>query len=197
MSKTFRHYLAESARTYHYTIKIAGDIDKNFVELFKYNLNKFDPVKVSGPVATPIQKDPYGFPGVQNQSVHIFKAEFKYPATEPQIQQIAQLLGQNINTVRVVTTEYNDSINGENDLYANQGSPLLGKEDGEQTSKEASQDYANQYLDKVTSDKPSIDIPYAGAKTPIVKNTSKEGIYSVSPMSKVMRPPKPATGASK
>jgi len=35
--KSLRSYLTESVRTYRYTIKIAGDVDKNFVEMFKYN----------------------------------------------------------------------------------------------------------------------------------------------------------------
>lgn len=198
--KSLRSYLTESVRTYRYTIKIAGDLDKNFVEMFKYNLNKFDPVSVSDPKSTPIVKSPSGFPDLANEAVHIIKAEFKYPATEPMIQQIAQLLGKNINTVRVLSTDYDDSINAENDKYANQmkdDKALLDKPELEDNGKEASKEYANQYLDKVLPKKPSIDIPYAGKKTATVKNTSKEGIQTQSPMSKMTRPPKPSTGARK
>jgi hypothetical protein len=101
--KSLRHYLTESVRTYNYTIKIAGDVDKNFFDMFTYNLSKFDPVKIEDPKTTPIQKDPYGFPELENQMIHIIKAEFKYPATEPMIQQVAQQLGCNINNVRVTT----------------------------------------------------------------------------------------------
>ena len=79
----------ESVHTYNYTIKIAGQVDKNFLDMFKYNLNKFDPVKIGEPKSTPIQKSPYGFPNLSNQSITIIKAEFRYPATEPMIQQIA------------------------------------------------------------------------------------------------------------
>lgn len=199
--KSLRTYLTESVRTYHYTIKIAGDIDKNFTDMFKYNLTKFDPVTISDPKSTPIQKDPYGFPDLENESVHIFKAEFKYPATEPMIQQIAQLLGKNINMVRVVTTDFNDSINSEKDGYANQAKdiPLLDKAEMEEAegAKQASKDYANQYLDKVVPKKPSIDYHYSGQKTPDAPNKSKEGIQTKSPMTKVNLPPKPSTGARK
>jgi len=197
--KSLRHYLTESVRTYRYTIKIAGDIDKNFVDMFKYNLNKFDPVSISDAKSTPVQKDPYGFPDLTNQSVNIIKAEFKYPATEPMIQQIAQLLGKNINTVRVITTDFNDSINSENDKFANQAeeSPLLDKTEMADNGKEASKEYANQYLDKVLPKKPSIDIPYSSTKTPTAPNKSKENIQTQSPMSKINRPPKPMTGAKK
>jgi hypothetical protein len=199
--KSLRTYLTESVRTYHYTIKIAGELDKNFIDMFKYNLTKFDPVSISDPKSTPIQKDPYGFPDLENESVHIFKAEFKYPATEPMIQQIAQLLGKNINMVRVMTTDYNDSINSEKDGYANQAkdSPLLTKEEMEEVdgAKQASKDYANQYLDKLVPKKPSIDYQYAAKKTPDSPNKSKEGIQTNSPMTKVNLPPKPSTGARK
>ena len=197
--KSLRQYLTESVRTYHYTIKIAGDCDKNFIDMFTHNLSKFDPVKIEDPKTTPVQKDPYGFPELQNESIVIIKCEFKYPATEPMVQQLAQLLGCNINRVRMITTDYNDSINSEAEGYANEAKdePLLLKTELEDNGKEASKEYASQYLDRVVPKKPSIDIPYDGKKTPIAPNKSKEGINTLSPMSKITRPDLPATGARK
>lgn len=197
--KSLRQYLTESVRTYRYTIKIAGDCEKNFLELFKHNLSKFDPVKIDEPKTTPIQKDPYGFPDLQNQSITIIKAEFKYPATEPMIQQCAQHCGCNINNVRVVTTDFDDSINSEAEGYANEqkDEPLLLKTELEDNGKEASKEYAGQYLDRVMPKKPSINIPYAGKATPASPNKSKDGINTVSPMTKVTRPQLPSTGARK
>ena len=199
--KSLRHYLMESVRTYHYTIKILGDVDNKFLDMFKHNLSKFDPVKMEDPKTTPIQKNPYGFPEAEeNQSVTIFKVEFKYPATEPMIQQVAQHCGFNINKVRAITSDYDDSINGENDRYANQQSKdqaLLTQEVLADDGKEASKEYANQYLDRVVPKKPSIDIPFAAKTTPTAKNTSKEGIQTKSPFSNIKMPAKPATGASK
>jgi hypothetical protein len=192
----------ESARTYRYTIKIAGDVDKNFMDMFKYNLNKFDPVKIEDPKTTPVQKSPYGFPELENESITIIKAEFKYPATEPMIQQVAQMLGYNINKVRVLTTDFEDSINDESDRYANQidaekKEALLNTETLEDNGKEASKEYANQYLDRVVPKKPSVTIPYSAKETPTAPNKSKEGINTASPMSKVNRPQRPATGSTK
>lgn len=200
--KSLRHYLMESARTYRYTIKIAGDVDKNFMEMFKYNLNKFDPVKIEEPKTTPVQKSPYGFPDLENESITIIKAEFKYPATEPMIQQVAQMLGYNINKVRVLTTDFEDSINDESDKYANQidaeeKQALLNTETLEDNGKEASKEYANQYLDRVVPKKPSVSIPYSAKETPTAPNKSKEGINTNSPMSKINRPDRPATGLTK
>jgi len=201
--KTLRHYLMESVRTYNYTIKILGDVEnKNLLNMFIHNLSKFDPVKISDPKTTVIQKNPYGFPLEEtNQSVIIIQAEFKYPATEPMIVQIAQQSGLR-NMIRAVTKDYNDSINAENDKYANQvqdeeKKALLDTPELEDNGKQASKDYANQYLDKVIPKESSIDIPYNAKKTPTIKNTSKDGIQTKSPFSSVKIPERPAIGAHK
>ena len=126
--RSLKQYITESVKLYDYTIKIAGDVDKNFLDLFSHNLKeKFDAVNISSPSSTPIQKDPYGFPELRNQSVTIIKANFRYPATEPMIQQVAQLLGYNVNMVRAIQTNYNDSINSETQAYEDEEShsPLL------------------------------------------------------------------------
>lgn len=200
--RSLRHYLMESVRTYKYTIKIAGDCDQKFLDLFTHNLSKFDPVKIEDPKTTPIQKNVIGFDDLENESVTIIKAEFKYPATEPMIQQCAQASGCQINRVRVLTTDFADSVDASNEKIQNQydtskDKALLTQEVMADDGKQASQDYANQYLDKVVPKQPSIDIPYEGQKTPTAKNTSKEGINTVSAMGngKVKMPEKPATGA--
>jgi uncharacterized surface anchored protein len=97
--------------------------------------------------------------------------------------------------VRVTTTDFDDSINADNGKYANdRDEALLLQPELPDDGKEASKDYANQYLDKVVPKKPSIDIPYAGKETPTAPNKSKEGIQTKSPMSNVKRPELPATG---
>jgi hypothetical protein len=205
--KSLKTYITESLKSYKYTIKIAGDVDKNFLDMFKYNLNKFDPIRISDPTSTPIQKDPYGFPNLSNQSVTIIKADFRYPATEPMIQQIAQLLGYNVNMVRVITTDFDDSINSEAEGYANEmkDSPILTHEEmGEQPgAKEANKAYGDSYLTSIKDQMKgsTIDIPYAGQKTPNSFDPFKpylddEKMGDKSPMSTIKRPPKPATGAS-
>ena len=205
--KSLKHYITESVHTYNYTIKIAGDVDKNFIDLFKYNLNKFDPIRISDPVKTPIQKDPYGFPNLSNQSVTIIKADFRYPATEPMIQQIAQLLGYQVDMVRVITTDFNDSINSEANGYANEMShnPLLLHTELEEQpgAKEANKNYGDSYLklSLIHISESKIDTPYAGAKTPDAFDPFKpylddKQMGEKSPMSTIKRPPKPQTGAS-
>jgi hypothetical protein len=198
----------ESVHTYNYTIKIAGQVDKNFLDMFKYNLKKFDPVSIGEPKSTPIQKDPYGFPNLNNQSVTIIKAEFRYPATEPMIQQVAQLLGYQVDMVRVVSSNFDDSINSEMVGYENEmsHSPLLDHEQLEEQpgAKAASKAYGDSYLQSIkdqTKDS-MINIPYAGKETPDSFDPFKpylddKKMGDKSPMSTITRPAKPATGARK
>jgi len=204
--RSLKHYIAESVHTYDYTIKIAGDVSKNFLELFSHNLKKFDPIEISAPKSTPIQKSPYGFPNLSNQPVTIIKAKFRYPATEPMIQQMAQLLGHNVDFVRVVKTSYDDSINGEMDNYENQmnHSPVLTHEEMEEEkgAKDAAKAYGNSYLDSIKdqSKDDKMDIPYSGTKTPasydpFKPETLMASMGNASPMSKITRPAKPQTGA--
>lgn len=205
--KSLKQYIVESVHTYNYTIKIAGSVDKNWLEMFKYNLKKFDPVKIDEPKTTPIQKDPYGFPNLSNQPVTIIKAEFRYPANEPMIQQIAQLLGYNVDMVRVIGSSYDDSINSEMEGYENEmdHNPLLNHPELEEQpgAKEANKNYSDSYLSSIKDQAKDskIDIPYAATKTPNSFDPFKPYLADdprgmKSPMSTIKRPPKPATGAS-
>ena len=206
--RSLKQYIVESVHTYNYTIKVAGQVDKNFLDMFKYNLNKFDPIKISDPVSTPIQKDPYGFPDLKNEPVHIIKAEFRYPATEPMIQQIAQLLGYNVNMVRVVSTNFDDSINSESEGYANEAShsPVLDHTELEEQpgAKEAAKAYGNSYLDEIEKQMKDhkIESPYAGEKTKQAFDPFKPEEYmktmgNKGPMTTITRPAKPITGAGR
>ena len=195
----------ESVHTYDYTVKIAGQVDKNWLDMFKYNLKKFDPIEMSEPKTTPIQKSPYGFNEVTNEPVTLIKCKFRYPATEPMVQQIAQLLGYNVNMVRLVTTGYDESVTSEMEGYENEmeHSPVLTHEELEEQpgAKEAAKAYGNSYLDSIkeqTQDE-KIDIPYAGEKTkaafdPFKPETLMATMGKDSPMSKITRPAKPQTG---
>lgn len=205
--KSLKQYITESVKLYDYTIKIAGEVDKNFLDLFAHNLKeKFDAVDISRPVSTPIQKDPYGFPDLRNQSVTIIKANFRYPATEPMIQQIAQLLGYNVNMVRAIQTNYNDSINSEAEGYANEAShsPLLDHEQLEEQpgAKEAAKAYGDSYKTSIKGQMKGneIQMQYATKETPDAfdpfKAIPQDPRGADSPMSKITRPAKPKTGAA-
>lgn len=202
--KSLKQYITESVHTYNYTIKIAGEVDKNWMDMFKYNLKKFDPIDISDTINTPIQKSPYGFPNLENQPINIIKVKFRYPATEPMIQQMAQLLGYNVDMVRMIGARFDDSIDEEMQQYTNQmkNSPVLTHEQMEDSGKEASKQYAGSYLLNIKEqDKNSqMEMPFDGKKTPNAFDPFKpylddEKLGKKSPMTNITRPPKPKTGA--
>ena len=196
--QSLRKYLAESVRTYHYKIKIAGQPPKNWLDMFCYNLSKFDPVKISDPKTTPIQKDPYGFPDLENQAITMIDVEFRYPAIEPMIKQVARLLNYDENLVRMVQADYDDSINHEAEQYANQAShsPVLTHEELEDNGKEANKAYGEQYMSNIFKDYKADKIKMAGPQTKPAVDSRKFPGNQESPMTKVQRQPKPQTGAS-
>lgn len=205
--RSLKQYIAESVHYYDYTIKIVGELDSKWVDLFKYNLKKFDPIELSGPTVTPVQKFPVGFPEMTNEPVNIIKAKFRYPATEPMIQQMARLLGLDENRVRVNSSGYEDTIARETEQYENQldSSPLLLNDYPDDTvAKDASKAYSNSYLDSIKeqSKDSKIDIPFSGEKTKIEFDPFKPEEHQSSqgknsPMSKITRSAKPKTGAGR
>jgi hypothetical protein len=203
--KSFRQYLTESAKTFKYRIKIAGEPDAKFLDLLQMNLSKFALVGMTEPKSTPIQKDPYGFPGVQNQSITIFEIECRYPATEPMIKQMAKLCGYDENLVRAIQADYDDKYNEEMDQYANseKHSPLLDTPTLEEHpgAKEASREYAQSYLNRPgiqpNPRDPDYEFTVAGGKTAPAKDIRKDPANTTSPMTKIYRPEKPKTGAMK
>jgi hypothetical protein len=202
--RSLKQYISESVHLYDVTIKIAGEVDKNFLDLFIYNLKKFEPAGPITPKTLPIAKDPYGFPGVSNQPVTLLKCKFRYPCTEPMVQQLAQLLGYNLNYVRLVDSKYDDSINREQEEYANQMQPNNKDFDKISGAEEASKAYGNSYLDSIkeqTKDS-KVLIPYSAAKTPdsfdpFKPYTDDEKMGDMSPMTKINMPAKPKTGAGR
>lgn len=200
--RSLKEFITESVKTFDYTIKIAGEADKKFLDMFKYNLNKFDPISISEPKSTPIQKSPYGFPDLENESVTIIKANFRYPATEPMIQQVAHLLGYDVNKVRVIDTRYNDSVDHEVEQYENQmkNSPLLDKEELEDDGKEANKAYGESYLSDVKKQMEDSKVEMSFEKKPEQSSYDPFKVTPVksdSPLSKINRPAKPQTGSSK
>lgn len=203
--KSFRKYLAESVRTYKYKIKIAGEPSKNFIDLFCTNLSKFDPVKIGESKSTPIQKEPRDFPGLKDQSVTIIDVEFRYPATEPMVKQMAQLLRYDENMVRMVQSTYDDGLTKEAEMYANQSShsPVLDHLELEDNGKEASKEYGDSYLGRIKEQESGKKIKNkysvketASAFDPFDQKALQKSMGTKSPMTTTKRPDRPATGAT-
>jgi hypothetical protein len=198
--KKFQEYLAESERTYRYRIKIVGDVAPDFVKMLTEKLKQFDPVKIGSPKTTPVQLKPADFPKHSNDSVTSMDCEFRYPAIEPQIKQIAQLLFLDPNRIIMLTTPHEDSMDVEREKIEDQNKDLLTDTDypaPDAEQKALSKDYSAPYGEHgVLNNAYRSDFTVAGGKTPPAKTTNDLPMGTSSPMTKVKRPPRPATGAN-
>lgn len=198
--KTFQQYLVESEKTFDYRIKIVGDVPSEQLNAFKDKLKKFDPVKIGEVKKTPILSKPQDFPGFSNESVNIMDCTFRYPATPPQIQQIAELLGIVPDRLAINDLQWAEGMDKE----------LLGIEDQKDLltsdyplpdaeQKKLKKDYAADAHDHevVRNSASQANWVVAGGKTPPAQTTNDLPMGVKSPMSTVKRPPKPETGFAK
>jgi hypothetical protein len=197
--KNFQQYLAESERTYNYRIKIVGEVAPDFVKQLEEKLAQFDIVKISKPKTTPVQLKPADFPKHSNDSVTSMDVEFRYPAIEPQIKQIAQLLMMDPNRIIMLTTPHEEGMDTERERVAAQNKDLLDSDYPADTAeqKALSADYSAPYdQHAVLKNAYRSDFTVAGGKTPKAETTNDLPMGNDSPMTKVKRPPRPATGAN-
>jgi len=197
--KPFAKYLAESERTYNYRIKVVGDVPEGFFKQLEGKLEQFDVVKMTGPKTTPVRKQIPDFPAFPNQPMSIIDVEFKYPAIEPQIKQLAQLAGLDPNRIVMNTTPYEEELNVESDKIEAENKDLLKDTDypaPDKKQKALNKDYATgPYDHAVLKNAYRSDFSVAGGKTPPAKTTNDLPQGTNSPMTNIKRPPRPATGA--
>ena len=198
--KKFHHYLAESERTYDYRIKILGDVPPTFIKDLEQKLEQFDIVKMSGKKTTPVQRLLKDFPNEENDMVTSVDVSFRYPAIEPQIQQLAQLLGFNPNRIRLLTQPYVDSIDKEMSDITAQNKDLIADTDYPAPDAEQQalkKDYSGDpYKHAVLQNAYRSDFTVAGGKTPPAKTTNDIKQDTKSPMTDIKRMPRPATFAT-
>jgi hypothetical protein len=197
--KPFAKYLAESERTYNYRIKVVGDVPDGFFKELKEKCAQFDIVKMSDAKSTPVRRVIPDFPAFPNQPMKIVDVEFKYPAIEPQIKQLAQILGLDPNRIVMMATPYEESLDIESEKIADQNKDLLDSPypapDAEQRA--LSKDYATgPYDHEVLKNAYRSNFTVAGGKTPPAKTTNELPMGNKSPMTNIKRQPRPATGAN-
>ncbi len=197
--KPFARYLAESEKTYSYRIKIVGDVPAGFVKELEKKCSQFDVVNMGNLKTTPVRKNIPDFPAFPNQSLNIVDVEFRYPAIEPQIKQLAQLLDLDPNRIVMNTTPYEDSLDDENKKIEDDNKDLLQDTDypaPDQMQKNLKKDYGAEPHDHVVlKNAYRSDFTVAGGNTPAAKTTNELPQGTKSPISNIKRPPKPATGA--
>jgi len=198
--KLFKEYLAESERTYSYRVKIVGDVDSGWLKQLEEKCKQFDIVSFDKSKTTPVQLAPADFPKHANDSVTSVDVEFRYPAIEPQIKQLAQLLFLDPNRIIMLTTPFENSMDSEREKVEVQNKDLLTDTDfpaPDAEQKALSKDYsADPYKHAVLQNAYRTDFTVAGGKTPPAETTNDLPMGNKSPMTKVTRPPRPATGAN-
>ena len=195
--KPFAHYLAESTKTFDYRIKICGEVDAEFLKNFKEQLKKFDPAEISTPKTTPVQARPADFPGQTNQRVTIIDASFRYPATPPQIQQIAELCGLTADNICINELHWAEGMDTELLGIEDENSPSLLQKDYPANSaeqKRLKKEYTDGNQQVVRNSAADAKWTVAGGKTPAAQTTNDLPQGVESPMSRIKRPPRPATG---
>ena len=198
--KPFAKYLAESERTYNYRIKIVGDVPTGFIKDLESKMSQFDVVKMGSPKTAPVRKNIPDFPAFPNQSMTIVDVEFRYPAIEPQIKQLAQLLGMDPNRIVMNTDAYEQSLDDENKKILDQNKDLLDtpeypKDDA--TQRALKKDYSTgPYDHAVLKNAYRSKFSVAGGKTRPAETTNELPQGVKSPMTNIKRQPKPATGAN-
>lgn len=197
--KPFAKYLAESERTYNYRIKVVGEVPSSFFKNLRDKCEQFDIVKMGDAKSTPVRKNVPDFPAFPNQSVTRVDVEFRYPAIEPQIKQLAQLLGLDPNRIVMNTTPYEESMDSESEKIEDENKDLINDPtypapDREQRA--LKKDYATgPYDHEVLKNAYKSDFAVAGGKTPPAKTTNELPQGDKSPFSNIKRQPKPPTGA--
>ena len=79
---TFKVYLTESAKSYDYKIKVAGELEEGFANKLESALAKFEVANMSTGKKTPIMTMPLDFPRLSNEQVTIFDVTTNYPASQ-------------------------------------------------------------------------------------------------------------------
>jgi len=181
-------YITESARTFDYRVKVAGELTTETYDKFKMLLASFDIASCSKPKKTPIQKNPTGFDNIENEEINIFDVSLNYPANSDQIIEQAKQCGINPNKIVVTTQSFDDSLDTapevEDGILETEKYPEPNKE---QT--QASADYASSYqtaaAEFANEDGASFEI--AGEAAPKAKFDTDGKMNTDSPMTKIKR----------
>lgn len=198
--KNFSKYLAESQREYKYRIKFVGESPADFVKSLNQHLKQFDPVDIGDTKETPVMPRSTDFPGFPNEKITMYDVRFRYPMIEPQLKQLAQLLGMDPNRIVMLTSTHCDSMKTELEKIDTENKNLLTDTDYPADTAEQRDliaDYSAPYDEhEVLRNTYRSDFDIAGGKTPPAKTTNDYKQGNDSPMTHVKRPPRPATGAN-
>jgi len=136
---TFKDYLTESAKSYDYKIKVAGELEKNFSSKLEGALAKFELANMSAGKKTPIMTLPLDFPALSNEQVTIYDVTTNYPASQKVMHEYLSDL------LRIPTTHI---------VVRKPGEPTEEYQDDMQVAKKS--EYANKLQDIEMKDAPKV-----------------------------------------
>ena len=137
---TFKDYLTESAKSYDYKIKVAGQIADDFASKLESALAKFEVSNMSAGKKTPIMTLPLDFPQLSNEEVTIFDVTTNYPASSNVMKEYLS------DILRVPATHI---------VVKKPGEPTEQYQDDMQVAKKS--EYANKLLDLEYKDAPKVN----------------------------------------
>lgn len=157
--KTFTEYLTESAKQFKYKIKLAGEYSPEFFTNLKMELDRYSLFSFSEPKTTPIMPTLPGFPeDIKNKEMTTVDVVFHYPASEEQIRALCVKLGCDVGCVKVVTQDYADSCEKDQENKTNntvEGGSLLNSPYAPPSKQEtdANAEYGESYVSRAKSEK--------------------------------------------
>jgi hypothetical protein len=184
--KSFNEYLTESAQVFKYRVKIAGELDSDALDSFKRSLEAYDVETISDVRTTPVMKDPFGFPGLENTEINMFDITLNYPASFAEVIDLARLSGIDPAKIRVLSDGYDDSMQNELDASLGDDDVLLDSDypAPNKAQKDASKKYSDSFKD-IVQNAAETDFEIAGDKTADAKFNTDSAEGSNSPMTKV------------
>ena len=170
--KSFTEYLTESKKTYAFSIKVAGDVSKDFAEDLRGALGKFSIANLTKGKSSPIQEVQLDFPELKNESVTVYELEIHYPTT-PQVleQYISSVCNCNRSQLRVRGANEHARTLEQEDFKKENSETLLTNSDmgGESAQDKVGEKYISSFLkdlqsaskDRAVKDQPKEKAPEA------------------------------------
>ena len=192
---TFKDYLTESAKSYDYKIKVAGELEEGFANKLESALAKFEVAKMSAGKKTPIMTMPLDFPRLSNEQVTIFDVTTNYPSSAREMKEFIGTY-MNIPQTHIVvrkpgepTEEYQEQMQvAKQSEYKNKLQDIEYKDAPKVNAEEFHSTKANMSLLKelLKDREDNKDHPKGGQETGVQSHIEEKG--TPSPLSKSTNP---------
>jgi hypothetical protein len=128
--KKFSEYLFESVRNYEYTVKLLFKPTDDILTKIERALSRYELVDITAVRSQPIKRVDKDFPGISNPETYIFNVSVAYPAPAEFIRHTIANIGLELETVSVVTSDHEASVDKEDfEIAANTSDKALLDQD--------------------------------------------------------------------